>query len=179
MATAKEEKFSFDTTGGVLVTEPEVVVVPPDTSHAQPDESASEGIERIVQMIQDPEVPLADTTRLIALQIAGVMKKMTIDDPLSRGAISQRDLNDQVKAYRELQRTLTESDALSKKDTLNLDGPKFKFIFKELIRFFRQSLKDAGVDADLVQNIMLQFGDIVKANDDNLRRELNKIESGR
>jgi hypothetical protein len=139
------------------------------------------GIDRITVMIADPESPLADITRLIALEIAGVMKKMSGigDDVLARGVTSQRDLNDQVKAWRDLQKTLTEADALSKKDVLNLDGPKFKFVFGELVRLYRQSLKDAGLQQELSQNIMLQFGDLVKANDEQIRRELSRIESGR
>jgi hypothetical protein len=140
------------------------------------DSLDSQGIERIVKMIEDPDTPIADITRLIALEIAGVMKKMTVEDPLVRGAVSQRDLNDRVKAYRELQRTLTESDALSRKDVLNLDGPKFKFVFMEIINLFQKAMKDAGVGGDLMQNTMLQFGDLVKANDDVLRRDLNRIE---
>lgn len=43
-------------------------------------------------------------------------------------------------AYRELQKTLTESETLSKKDVLNLDGLKFKFVFVELIGLFRRAL---------------------------------------
>jgi hypothetical protein len=44
-----------------------------------------------------------------------------------------------------------------------------------LLYFFERALKDAGVDLQLAHNIMLQFGDLVKANEDNLRRELSRI----
>jgi hypothetical protein len=114
--------------------------------------------------------------RLIAIQIAGILVAMADDGPIRRQA-SQRYLNDQLKVYRELQRTLTESDALSTRDTLDLDGPKFKFIFTELIRLFRQALTDAGTPEPLAQNAMLQFGDLVKANDERLRIEMNKVGS--
>ena len=138
-------------------------------------------IDRIAEMIADSEVALADISRLIALEIVQVVRNMTKNqkDPLSRGLYSQKELTDQIKALRELQKTLTESDSLSKKDTLNMDGPKFKFLFTELIRLFRLALKDSGTDEDLSRNVMLQFGDLVKANDEGIRRDLNKIESGR
>jgi hypothetical protein len=84
-----------------------------------------------------------------------------------------RHFNDEIKAYRELQRTLTESDALSNKDTLNLDGPKFKFVFTEIIALFQQALKGAGVDDQLAHNVVLQFRDLVKMNEENLRRIYN------
>ena len=65
--------------------------------------------------------------------MAGVIKK---DDrrPLTRASSPAASFNDEIKAYRELQRTLTESDALSTKDTLNLDGPKFTFAITGMIR---------------------------------------------
>ena len=56
---------------------------------------------------------------------------------------------------------------------LNLDGPKFKFVFGEMIGFFQQALKGAGVDDQLAHNVLLQFGDLVKMNEENLRRELS------
>jgi hypothetical protein len=132
------------------------------------------GLERISEMLANPEVPIANIRRAIALEIAGVIRKMTEDRPL-RYRRPRRHFNDEIKAYRELQRTLTESDALSNKDTLNLDGPKFKFLFTEMIRLFRQALQEAGVDHQLAHNTMLQFGDLVKVNEENLRRELNTV----
>lgn len=175
---ATEENFEFNTEGKVTVAEAEVVSVVAPAPASSSSVAGEVGIGRIAEMIADPEASLPDIMRLIALEMAEVMRKMTTEDPLLRG-LSMRDLNDQIKAYRELQKTLTESDSLSKKDTLNLDGPKFRFIFMELIRLFKQSLHGAGIESELTQNIMLQFGDLVKANDESLRRELNKIESGR
>lgn len=134
----------------------------------------SGGLERISEMLADPEVPIANIGRAVALEIASVIKKMTEDRP-PRHRRPRRHFNDEIKAYRELQRTLTESDALSNKDTLNLDGPKFKFVFTEIVGLFHQALKEAGVDHQLVQNIMLQFGDLVKVNEENLRKELNAV----
>lgn len=180
---ATEESFEFNTNGEVMQSEAEQVsTLSPAVAAASPSipEDAT-GIERISLMIADPEAALPDIMRLIALEMAKVMKRMTNpeQDPLARGIVSMRDLNDQIKAYRELQKTLTESDTLSKKDILNLDGPKFKFVFKELVRLFQQAMKDARVEEDLAQNVMMQFGDALKQNDEAIRRELNKIESGR
>lgn len=172
---APEESFEFNANGRVTVGDAEQV--PTHTPPAVPatlDDGS--GIERIYTMIADPDTPLADTMRYIALEMALVMKKMTGErDPLERGMVSMRDLNDQIKAYRELQKTLTESDALSKRDILNMDGPKFKFVFKALIRLFQDAMKEARVDEDLAENVMMQFGDKLKTNDESLRRELNKI----
>jgi hypothetical protein len=162
--------------GEVLLSEAEEVSAISPT--ATPDDAV--GIDRIVLMIADPEAQLSDIMREIALLMAGVMKKMTEDRaPLDRGMVSMKDLTDQMKGYQALQKTLTDGDALSKKDALNMDGPKFKFVFKELVRLFQESMKDARVDEDLAQNCMMQFGDKLKSNDESIRRELSKIESGR
>jgi hypothetical protein len=178
---ATESSISFSNSGDLTVQAAETVLVPSalEIKVALAEGSGSHGIELITEMISDPDSALPDIMRLIALEMAKLMKKMTIDDPLSRGAVSQRDLNDQVKAFAQLQKTLTDSDSLSRKDTLNLDGPKFKFVFVELVRYFQDSLKGAGVEPAQTQNIMLQFGDTVRANYESMQRELNKIESGR
>lgn len=143
-----------------------------------PSGSPAAGIQRLSEMVADPEIPVADISRLIAQQIAGAIEAMTDDSPRRR-RVSQRELNDQVRAYRDLQKTLAEGAALSMKDVLNLDGPKFKHVFIEIIKLFQKALKDAGTEQSLGQNIMLQFGDLIKGNEEKLRRELSKIDSGR
>jgi hypothetical protein len=150
--------------------------VPP---HAGAAPLEASGIETIATMIADREVPVADISRLIALEIVGLMRKMAPKDPAERGIISQRDLNDQVKAYRELQRTLTESEALAKKDVLNIDGDKFKFVYGEILKYFQLALKGGGIDDELAKNILMQFRDIVSNNEAGLRIDINKIGTGR
>ena len=55
----------------------------------------------------------------------------------------------------------------------------FSLYFKTIVEFFRKAMKEAGVDDSLAQRVMLQFGDLIKTNDEQLRRDMNKIESGR
>ena len=136
-------------------------------------------MNKIVGLVNDPDSPMADISRLIALEIASIIAMMNEHDPARRHNRSFKDLNDHVKALRELQRTLTEADSLSKKDVLNLDGPKFKYIYTKLLEFFRKSMKDANIDDALAKQVMLAFGDMIKENDESIRRELNKIEIGR
>ncbi len=70
-----------------------------------------------------------------------------------------------------------EGVALSKQDLLNLDGPKFKFVLETMIRLFDQALLDAGMEDSLAQNVMLQFGQLLSANDGNIRTESNHMET--
>jgi hypothetical protein len=69
-----------------------------------------------------------------------------------------------------------EGEGLSKQDLLNLEGPKFKFIFGKIIHLFRQALLDAGTESFQAQGVMVQFGDLLSAHDEALRRELNRID---
>lgn len=141
------------------------------------------GIDRIIDMMEDPDTHIADISRLIALEIANVVKLMSSKVNPKGGMrddiILMKDLNDHVKALLALQKTLTESDSLSRKDTLNLDGPKFKYVFQAIMGLFGLALKDAGIDEQHRANVMLQFGDLIKSHDETFRRELNKIEVGR
>jgi hypothetical protein len=143
------------------------------------EEASRKRMTKILEMLDCEEQKPAEVSRLIAIEIASVIEKMNYDDPLKRNNRSMRDLNDHVKALRELQRTLTESDTLSRKDHLDMDGPKFKFVFRFMIETFQKALKEANVDESIAKNVLLNFGDAVKTSEDTLRRELNKIDSGR
>ena len=138
------------------------------------DQSAAR-MERLCDMVREPEIPIAHISRHIAMQIAGVIKLMMDDSPVRHRLFPQRMLNSQIKGYRELQRTLVESESSSKRDILDLDGAKFKFIFSETVGLFRQALTDSGVDGGLAKNVMLQFSDLIKTNDEKLRQDLNRI----
>ena len=130
--------------------------------------------ERLSDMIADAHVPMGNISRVIAAQIVAVISEMSHDSP-GLYHVRKQHLNDLLRGYRELQRTLLEADALSKQDVLNMDGPKFKFFFTETIKLFRTALQVAGIDDALAQNVMLQFGDLIKSHDERLRREVNKI----
>ena len=85
------------------------------------------------------------------------------------------DLNSRMKALRELQRTLMEGEGLSKRDQLDLDGPTFRFVLAEIVRLLQQALEDAGVDRSHARNVMVRVDHLMKANDANMRRDLDLI----
>jgi hypothetical protein len=126
------------------------------------------------EMLSDPEIPTAQISKQIAIQMVRTIRMMKDVGPLRR-SISQRQLNDEIKALRILQRTLTDGDSRSRKDTLNMDGPKFRHLLTELIRLFQLALAGAGSDEELARTVMLQFGDLIKSHDEELRQEVGKI----
>jgi len=133
-------------------------------------------LDTIAKMIGDQNAPAGAICRLIAGGIVDVYKRMRpTGTPLFKRLFTPQQLNDRVRAYRQLQRTLIEAEAHSIRDELNMDGPKFKFVYGEIVNLFQRALRDAGVPDKLAQTILLQFGESVEANDSNLRRDLNQI----
>jgi hypothetical protein len=131
--------------------------------------------EAITQMIYNRHAPIWSISRKVAGAMAAAIKysKMSVKPFQHRGP--QVDLTTRMRALRDLQKTLMESEGLSKRDQLDLDGPKFRFVRAEIVRLFEQALKDAGADRFEVESIMLRFDDLLKENDEALRRDLDQI----
>src|SRR4051812_27400333 len=83
-------------------------------------------LSEIVRKVEDPNVPVAEVSRLITIEIASVLNEQAsnFEDPTSQ--FKQKAYNDMVKSLRELGKQLSETDVLSKKDVLNWEGPKFQ-----------------------------------------------------
>lgn len=133
------------------------------------------GSARLVEMLSDPDADLGEAGRLIALEMMKLLDSIQNPSANPLRQHTAREASDLIKSYREIQRTLNEAETAKKKDSLNLDGPKFEFVFTKIVGFFKQALKDAGVDDSLAENALLQFGDLIKQNADGLQKELNKI----
>jgi hypothetical protein len=129
--------------------------------------------EGIARMIADRRAPVWTIGRVIAREMVAAIKhsKMPVR-PFQRPPV---DMNCRMKGLRELQKTLVESEALTKRDQLDLDGPKFKFVLGEIVRLFQQALMDAGTDSSHAQRIMVRFQDLRTENDETLRRDLDLI----
>jgi hypothetical protein len=132
-------------------------------------------LEEIEEMISNPDVPIADIVRFIALQIARMMHQMSSPDPVMGAGWSKRNLLEQMKVWRELRRTLVESAALSHKEVLDLEGPKFMFVFNTLLALFAEALDDARVDDELHRLIMNSFRDRMVTKDEWIHAEVKKI----
>ena len=148
---------------------------PETKAAAESDRSQHLRFEAISQMIAGRRAPVWAISRKIAAEMANIIKQMkTPVRPFQRHG-PHVDLNSRMKALRELQRTLMEGEALTKRDALDLDGPKFMFVRAEIVRLFQQALNDAGTESSQTQDVMVQFGDLMEKNDEALRRELDLI----
>ena len=123
----------------------------------------------IIAMLESTEeTDLPRINMLIALEIA-----YSLDNP--KAEYNPRLIQEKVKALRELAKTLQEGEALSKKDFLNFDGPKFKYVLQELIILFKSSLKSAGFKEDDQNHVLRVFRDQLMAREPELRSETAKV----
>lgn len=123
----------------------------------------------IINMLESTEeTDLPRINMLIALEIA-----YSLDNP--KAEYNPRLIQEKVKALRELAKTLQEGEALSKKDFLNFDGPKFKYFLQEIILVFKNSLKSAGFKDDDQNHVMRVFRDQLGSREADLRAETAKV----
>ena len=139
------------------------------------DQAIAAGMDRLHEMLSVGDAPLAKTSRQIALLVALCIKQMNGEGSVRSLNRRKRKAKEQVKALRELQKTLITGEASSKREVLDMDGPKFTFIFAKIMQLFGQALKGSGLDGNQAHTVMLHFGDLVKANDERLRQELNHV----
>jgi hypothetical protein len=134
-------------------------------------------LPELKEKLNDPNFPVHELSRLISLELVSLSQEMSEceNDPSLQFKMKSYDL--QIKGLRELAKSITETDLLSKRDTLSFDGAKFQYVFLEIVGLFKKSLKDAGVNESLSTNIMKQFADLMRMKEPDLRRETQKIES--
>lgn len=132
-------------------------------------------MEDILSLINDPLKPVSDINRIIAGELAAVTSAMA--DLTQSNSYKLSILKEQVRALRELAKTLAENEILAKKDILNFDGPKFQFVFQEITSNFKKAMKDAGFTEAQANEVLRNFRDIMASRELELRKATEKVES--
>jgi hypothetical protein len=133
--------------------------------------------EEIKSKMNDETTPLVDICRLINRQLLEVGMRVRDQKAANTVAWQQKQVEQELKVLTALQKGVSDSDMLAKRDTLNFDGPKFQFVFDELLSYFEQAVKDAmGKSGEAMsQSIIKHFRDIIAMKEAHLRRETAKI----
>jgi hypothetical protein len=134
-------------------------------------------IQGILEMIEDPEMALSEINKKIAVEIAHISADMAVAAVDTLKVFKVRALSEQVKALRELAKTLTEAEQLSKRDILNFDGPKFQFVLGELVKLFKKALNQANLTEGQSNDILRLFRDLLALYEPVLRKETDRINS--
>lgn len=134
-------------------------------------------LTEIIRLIDDPTGDVAVITRLIAREIAIANEQLSQVQADPNQSWRLRPLVEQIKALRELSKTLQEGDSLSKKDVLNFDGPKFRYVLREFTILVKRAAKDAGLEDDTVIAVLKAFRSVMATREESLRTEVNKLDS--
>lgn len=134
-------------------------------------------LTEIIRLIDDPTGDCAVITRLIAREIAIANEQLSQVQADPNQSWRLRPLVEQIKALRELSKTLQEGDALSKKDVLNFDGPKFRYVLREIAIQVKKASQAAGLDDDTVIAVLKAFRTAMATREESLRTEVNKLDS--
>lgn len=136
----------------------------------------SEKYDKIVELIDDPNTPLTLINRMLAVEMASVIREISgiASSPLAQVNLKTREA--QVKALRELSKTLQDNDLLAKRDILNFDGPKFQYAVREIVGMMKKSIMQAGYSEEKANDILRIFRDIMAVREPDLRREVEKVE---
>lgn len=149
-----------------------------------------EAIERksmlplILEKIHDANFPLEEVNRLIAIEIALVTQEMSSANRLVHNGdhtqtFLQKNYDQQVKALTALEKSLTNTDLLRTRDVLNIDGPKFQWLFAKIVDSFKKAATDAlGKDGEvIVVSIMKHWRDELSVSEAAWRTGVERIES--
>jgi len=154
------------------------VVVGADRSlEFEQDQPRESKYQEIREKFSSPDFQTKETLRLILVQMTMVINDMRAreNDPNATAFI--RFCSAEIRALRALTKQVKETDRLRHLDVLDFDGPKFKYAWEQLVGYFKQAALNAlGNDNNgMVKRIMTELRDIVAMNDEELRRNTEKI----
>lgn len=133
----------------------------------------------IRRLIIDETTPPAKIKRLIAEEIASIsmlMIKYGNDVSIIEG-MKVKVFETQVKALRELGKEIMEADTLSHKDFLNMDGKKFKYAIGQYSEGAKEAMRMVKLDDTTINSILNHWRDIMSSMEEDIRREIEKLDS--
>lgn len=136
-------------------------------------------LHEIMDMIRDESTSPGKIKRVIAEEIASVsllMIKYSNDVNIIEG-MKVKVYAEQVKALRELGKEVMEADTLSHKDFLNMDGKKFKYAVEQYAIGLKEAMKLVKLDDTTINSILNHWRDIMSAKEEEIRREIDKLDS--
>jgi hypothetical protein len=167
-----KENFEKKDVEGAVASDQEI----PETADAASAADSARALATIRHMISDPAIPAKDISRLILVEMTKIIQRMVPpDNVLERGVSTRKHLIRQFRTYRLLHTMVFATREPSNEDNLNIDGEKFKSSFARVRDWIREAAGATGFDQALTHRFMLTFDDIVKADYETMRSEIEKI----
>ncbi len=139
----------------------------------------------IREKIEDPNFSQVDLSKLIAVEMASILEAMnTILDNVSRPSTQTYDkiatkevvasLGEQLKGVRELGKQISDMDSMAKRDYINFDGDKFRWIIGQWMDLGATALRKMGWEEHVVHNYLAHFREEMVKNQERIRRDADK-----
>ena len=137
-------------------------------------------LDIIVEELSDPDFDLSEIQRHIGSEMASVIRE-AVEWGNNGSAVEQVKIWRRrlwlLRALRDLSKQTREASlARRREDTLDIHGPKFQFVFGEIIKHFNTAMKDVQIDDHQRQNTMRHLRDILAINEEGLIRELKQMD---
>jgi|SRR5579863_795342 len=142
-------------------------------------------LAEISEKIEDPNFSQVDLGKLIAVEMASILQAMnTILDNVTRPGTAAYDklatkevvgsLNEQLKGVRELGKQIADMDSMAKRDYINFDGEKFRWIAGEWMKLGAEAVRAMGMGETSVHSWKNHFRQQLDKNQDRIRRDADK-----
>ena len=127
----------------------------------------------ICTKLENPNFQAFELMRLVTLEIATVVQEMRQLGFTVEEVYIIRWLGTIIKALRELRHSIMDTESLRKRaDVINIDGEAAQHLVGTLEVWFREALKEAGLNEAECNNVMRHYRDLAVLNEDQLRREV-------
>jgi hypothetical protein len=174
------------------------VVILPNGVNAQPEEVKEDGtnaplakrvaesrLHEIAKRIEDPNFSQVDLMKLIASEMTAILisQNAILDfisqkDTTSYNKVNTKEvimsLNEQLKGVELLGRQITNMDNLAKRDYINFDGDKFRWIAEQWMKLGAEAVRSMGLGETQVHSWKGHFRKHLESNEDRIRREADK-----
>ena len=135
------------------------------------------GMERLHALIEDPDSEPSEVCRLITLEISAVSRDLVALRNANRNKV--RGHSEAIRALKEMRQSLMDTEGMARKDTLNMDGPKFILVMHRTVDWFVQAMREAGVPEGQRSSVLRAYRDIWNTGEPGLRRNVARAGSPR
>jgi len=133
-------------------------------------------LDLICTKLQNPNFQAYELMRLVTLAIARVLQEMCHLGFTVEEVYILRCLGETIKALRELRHSILDTEMWRKRgDVINFEGEAIGHVVGTLVDWFREALKEAGLNEAECNNVMQHYRDLANLREDQLRRETEAL----
>ena len=161
-----------------IVLSTRAVVVEADRSlKFEQDQPRKSKYSEILEKLHSPDFQTEEILRQILVQMTLVIIDMKSRENDPNAAVFRRARLADLRALGALIKQVNKTDRLRHHNVFDFEGPKFQYVFKQLVDYFKQAAMNAlgKGSEELVKRFMMEFRDIVGMKDEEPRRNTQNI----